>query len=299
MELLDLCHQRVGTTLRRKYRLDALLGMGGMAAVFAATHRNGSRVALKVLHPHVAHDQDVRARFLREGYVANRIPHAGIVRIADDDDDDDGRTVFLVMELLEGVTLQRTLDVLGGKLPLDEAIRCTLAILDVLATAHDLGIVHRDIKPENIFICPGGHIKVLDFGIARVAELATATTAGNIMGTPAYMAPEQAAGRNREIDARTDIWAVGALLFRMLAGREVHESPNAMVQIVFAATQPAQPLLTTGAQVAPEVAAIVDRALQTDRAARWQTARELANALSAVRPRAPASASGTIIRGSG
>ena len=297
-DLESACRQRVGSTVRRKYRLDGLLGYGAMAAVFAATHRNGSRVAIKMLHPALAHIDEIRSRFLREGYVANRIPHPGVARISDDDDDDEAKTVFLVMELLDGVTLGASLAALGGKLPVAEAVRTASRVLDVLEIAHPLGIVHRDLKPENIFLCASGEIKVLDFGIARVAELSSATRSGQIMGTPAYMAPEQASGRTREIDARTDLWAVGALLFRVLSGRDVHVASNQTVQMVYAATQPAPPIATICAHLSPALGAVIDRALLTDVPARWPHARAMLDALSAAAPQSAGSQS-TIVQGSG
>ncbi len=297
LDLGDVCLKRVGTFIRRKYKIDRMHGYGASAAVYAATHRNGKQVSLKILHPELAGFDDVRNRFLREAYVANRIAHPGVVRIDDDDDDDDNRTVFLVMELLEGITLQASLDALGGKLPLNDAIQCASGVLDVLAAAHDLGIVHRDLKPENIFLCRTGLLKVLDFGIARVTDFASATRSGQILGTPGFMAPEQASGRTRDADARTDVYAVGAVMFRMLAGREVHDAANPTIQLVYAATQPAPALLSVGALVPASVAAVVDRALKTAPDARWPSAREMRDALASALPHS--ALRGTMIHGSG
>ncbi|HEX4515419.1 MAG TPA: serine/threonine-protein kinase, partial [Polyangiaceae bacterium] len=159
--------RRVGTVLEGKYALEALLGYGGMAAVYRATHRNGHRVAVKILHPELSISEDVRARFLREGYVANKVDHAGAVRVIDDDVAEDG-SVFLVMELLEGSTLEHRWQMAGRRLGVDEVVAWTVKLLDVLAAAHARGIVHRDIKPENLFVTERGELKVLDFGIARL-----------------------------------------------------------------------------------------------------------------------------------
>jgi len=297
-ELEAECRRRVGTMVRRKYRLDSLLGYGAMGAVFAATHRNGNRVALKVLHPILAHQEDIRNRFLREAYVANRVPHPGVVRIADDDDDDDLRTVFLVMELLEGATLSDRANAYGGKLRAIDAVKAAVRVLDVLAVAHELGIIHRDVKPENVFCCTSGEVKVLDFGIARVAELTSVTRSNQIMGTPAFMAPEQASGRIREVDARTDVWAVGALLFRLIAGRDVHLAPNATVQLIYAATQQAPLIASTGAPVSPALGSIIDRALLMDKEARWSSAREMQAALATALPTGGL-VTKTVVQGSG
>src|SRR5262249_27291287 len=136
--------------------LDALLGVGGMAAVYAGTHRNGKRGAVKVLHPELARSAEARARFLREGYVANTVGHPGAVSVIDDDTTEDG-LVFMVMELLEGSTLDALAAASpGGTLPLDVVLKAADDLCDVLAAAHDKGIVHRDIKPENLFLARDG-----------------------------------------------------------------------------------------------------------------------------------------------
>src|SRR5271165_470369 len=137
---------RVGTVLRGKYRLDRVLGVGGMAVVYKATHRNQAEFAIKMLHPELSFNEDVRTRFLREGYAANSVKHAGAVRVVDDDVAEDG-AAFLVMELLDGVACDSLLAQQGGRLPLEAACAIGVELLDVLATAHTNGIVHRDIKP--------------------------------------------------------------------------------------------------------------------------------------------------------
>src|SRR3954469_14843641 len=147
----DVAQSRVGTRIRGKWRVDKLLGVGGMGAVYSATHRNGSRVALKVPHPQLSMLSDIRARFAREGYVANSVSHHGVVRVLDDDETEDG-AAFLVMELLEGETADARARRVGGKLSLDDALIVADGLLDVLAAAHASGIVHRDIKPENVFL---------------------------------------------------------------------------------------------------------------------------------------------------
>src|SRR5262249_49393791 len=144
-------------------------GVGGMAAVYAATHRNKKRFAVKVLHSDHSRDQDVRARFLQEGYAANHIEHPGAVSVIDDEVTDDG-AAFLVMELLIGETFEARWARHGQKLDPAEVLGFTEQLLDVLAAAHTKGVVHRDIKPENVFLTREGQIKVLDFGIARIFE---------------------------------------------------------------------------------------------------------------------------------
>jgi serine/threonine-protein kinase len=274
--------RRVGTVLRGKYRIVGVLGIGGMASVYSAVHRNGSRVAIKVLHEEVSIRADARARFLREGYAANRIGHPGAVQILDDDTADDG-AAFLVMELLRGETLRARAERAGGKLPWREVLALGRQLLDVLVAAHARGVVHRDIKPDNLFLTTSRALKVLDFGIARVEDDlgAHATATGTRLGTPAYMPPEVALGRTAEIDARSDVWSAGATLFMLLSGRAVHDGESSAEVAVRAATMPAPPLGSVIEGVPPEVAAIVDRALRFRREDRWPSARAMLDAIDA------------------
>src|SRR5258706_4140791 len=203
---------RIGRSLRGKLRLDALLGVGGTAAVYAATHRTGKRFAVKIIHPELMLDAQIRERFFREGYVVNKVEHPGIVQVLDDDTDEDG-SLFLVMDLLDGETIDARWERNGRLLEPGEVLSIADQALDVLIAAHDQGIVHRDLKPENLFLTRSGEVKVLDFGIARLLELSgrtLATRARTVMGTPAYMPPEQARGRWDQVDVRVDVFAMGA-----------------------------------------------------------------------------------------
>jgi serine/threonine-protein kinase len=272
---------RVGITLCSKWRLDVLLGVGGMAAVYASTHRNGSRVAIKVLHPELSANREVRARFLREGYVANAVGHEGAVKVSDDDTAEDG-SLFLVTELLDGESLEDRRRRLGGRLAEDEVLSVADQLLDVLVAAHAKGVVHRDIKPENVFLTRAGQVKVLDFGIARLRELSTtstATRAGASMGTPAYMPPEQARGLWGEVDVRTDLWAVGATMFHLLTGNLVHQGRTPNERLLSAMTKTAPPLASLLANIGPAVAHVVDRALAFDREKRWPDAHRMQEAV--------------------
>lgn len=168
-ELQAIAEKRIGITLRERYRLDKLLGLGGMAAVYRAVHRNGHKVAIKMLHPTLAFSESVSARFLKEGYVANAVDHPGAVRVIDDDRAPDG-AAFLVMELLEGETVDARCAETGHKLPVSEVCDIAIALLGVLEAAHAKGIVHRDIKPQNVFLTRANEVKILDFGIARMHE---------------------------------------------------------------------------------------------------------------------------------
>ena len=279
-ELAARARLRVGTTVKGKYRIDGVLGVGGTAAVYAATHRNRNRVAVKVLHRELALDAALRARFVREGYVANTVEHRGTVRVLDDDVNDDG-SVFLVMELLEGETIGARWERCGRVLGAKEVATITRDLLDVLAAAHAKGIVHRDLKPENLFLTSDGTLKVLDFGIARLREASpSATRTGFVMGTPAFMPPEQALGRAREVDVLSDIWAAGATAFALLSGRYVHEGETSEEVLIFAATKPAPRVAVIAPSVPPELAEIVDRALAFEKRDRWPSARAMQQALS-------------------
>ena len=261
---------RLGAVLREKWRLDTLLGLGGMAAVYAATHRNGKLAAIKVLHPQAALVPDVKARFLREGYLANKVGHSGAVSILDDDVDVDG-TVFLVMELLEGETLDARWS-REKMLPWQQVFVVADKVLDVLIAAHKKEIVHRDLKPGNVFICTDGTVKILDFGIARLQTITHSIrdTGGHIsLGTPGFMPQEQARGQWAKVDAQSDLWAVGATMFAVIAGRYVHEAATINEQLLAAMTEPAPPIREIVPDLPPEVAELIDRSLSFDKEKRW------------------------------
>ncbi|MBI3200622.1 MAG: serine/threonine protein kinase [Myxococcales bacterium] len=276
----DRAEGRIGTVLRGKWKLERIVGVGGMATVYAATHRNKSRVAIKVLHPELAIDAEVTARFLREGYVANAVDHPGTVKVIDDDLTEDGAP-FLVMELLDGETLDARLN-RKGRLDAGEVLAIANQVLGVLEAAHQRGVVHRDLKPENLFLTRQGELKILDFGIARLRELTpdgSSTRAGSLLGTPAFMAPEQARGRWDDVDARTDIWAVGATIFSLLTGRHVHEAETVQEQLIKSATTAAQSLGEVLPSASVAVVTLVDRSLAFDRMKRFDDAKQMRLAL--------------------
>jgi hypothetical protein len=281
--LVAHCRSRVGQLISNKWRLDALIGVGGMAAVYMATHRNGSVGAIKILHDEVANNREVRERFLREAYIANKVGHPGTVKVLDDDIDEHN-TPYLVMELLQGESVEGRAEKAGGRLTIADTLDIIEQTLDVLVEAHKQGIIHRDLKPENLFMVRGGQVKVLDFGIARLREEnARKTQTGMVMGTPSFMAPEQAMGRWNEVDARTDIYAMGATAFTLLTGRPVHEAETAGEMLVAAATRPARSLarVLTGAPFS--LVALVDRALAYDRDHRFPDAATFKTELAKVR----------------
>lgn len=271
---------RIGTLLKKKWHIDVLLGVGGMAAVYAATHRNRKRVAIKMLHAELSQDEAIRKRFLREGYIANTVGHRGAVAVDYDDVSEDGMA-FLVMELLDGETIEQRWQGKERILSPREALSVVDQLLDTLAAAHAKGIIHRDLKPANLFLTHSGTVKVLDFGIARVRELSTplTTLAGSAIGTPAFMSPEQARGRWDDVDGRSDLWAVGATLYTLLTGKFVHSAESAHETLALAATRPARSLAERRPDLHPSVIQLVDKALSYDRAARFADATSMQQAL--------------------
>ncbi len=276
--MLARASAKLGKLLRGKYVLDRVLGIGGMATVYAATHRNAKRFAVKMLDPELSKNADVRARFLREGYVANKIEHPGAVDILDDDTTDDGEA-FLVMELLEGCTVEQMADAVGGKLTVPAALAIAHQLLDILAAAHEKSIVHRDVKPANLFVLADGTLKVFDFGIARLRDSTSQTATGaSVLGTPSFMAPEQAISA-AEVDGRTDIYAVGATIFMLVSGEPVHYGSTPQEQIIIAATTQAPSLATVVDDAPPAVVAVVDKALAFGKKDRWESAAAMRDAI--------------------
>ena len=272
-----------GRILKGKWRIERLLGEGGMATVWAATHRNGHAVAIKALRPGLDEDPRVCDRFLREGYVANRIDHPGVVKVLDDDTIEDG-LVFLVMELLEGKSLKQHWTEAKKQLPEQEVVAIADATLEVLSAAHRAGVVHRDIKPDNIFLPSGGGLKLLDFGIARLRELEgmeQVTQTGAMLGTPAFMAPEQALGHWERVDARTDVFGIGTMMWTLLTGELVHEATTLQELLVAAGSKPARALRNVVPRIDPRLAAVIDKALAFEPDARWPSAAEMKAALTA------------------
>ncbi len=262
-----------------KWRVDALLGSGSMAAVYSVTHRNGARAALKILHPTLCTDPAVCERFLGEGYLTNAVKHPGIVRVLDDGVTDDG-CVYLVMDLLEGKTLEALRQERGGQIPLVEVLDIADELMDVLQAVHAAGIIHRDLKPQNVFVCSAkgglgrGAVKLLDFGVARLFDQNgrnKVSVFGLVLGTPSFMAPEQARGARDQVDHRTDIWSLGATLFTALTGQTVHLGPNVQAKLLAAATSKARSISMVKPDLPAPIAVAIDTALRFERDDRWQS----------------------------
>jgi serine/threonine protein kinase len=265
---------RVGKTLCGRWHLDRLIDVGGMAAVYAATHLDGTRGAIKILKARAEVTPEVSCAFLRGG-------HPNAVRVLDDQVDDEGN-VCVVMELLEGRTLREWAQSEGGKLAPDRVLRIVDQLLDGLAALHEAGIVHRDIKPENLFLTTSGQVKILDFGIAWVGEKgmnATEPKAGVVMGTPDFMSPEQARGRWDLVDAQSDLWSVGATAFTLLSGELVHNEPTLDDLLTAVFEKPARSLSAALPGAHPALVDVIDRSLQRRRADRWSDARAMQSAV--------------------
>ncbi len=265
--------RRVGTVIGAKWRVDALLGSGSMAAVYAVTHRNGARAALKILHPTLCTDPAVCERFLGEGYLTNSVKHQGIVRVLDDGVTDDG-CVFLVMDLLEGDTLENIRQARGGRMDLVEVLDMADKLMDILHAVHTAGIIHRDLKPQNVFVCNDGTVKLLDFGVARVFDRASQSKLsmfGLVLGTPSFMSPEQALGSRDKVDHRSDIWSLGATMFTALTGETVHLGAHVQAKLLAAATMKARSITMVMPDLPPAIAAHIDMALRFKKEERWQS----------------------------
>jgi serine/threonine-protein kinase len=272
----------VGEVLASKYRLEELLGSGGMGHVYRAVNEHVGRVvAIKVLRAEHAQNPQVVERFLREARAANLVRHPNVVDVLDVGREDGGAP-FIVQELLEGEDLAQLVERRGGKLALEEACDLLLPVIDAVAEAHLKGVIHRDIKPENVFLVKGSRgplPKLLDFGISKVsASDLRVTEVGVMMGTPAYMAPEQVQGA-RDADPRSDVWALGVMMFELIAGRMPFVASDAP-QLFFAiATKDAPTLLDVGAEVPPGISRLVERCLRRLPDERYATAAELARDL--------------------
>jgi TolB-like protein/lipoprotein NlpI len=280
-ELLSGDEQVVGQKLAGRYRVLSLLGAGGMGRVYLAEDAElGRRVALKFLPEHLTHDEEHARRFRQEARTASALNHPNIITVYGVEEAS-GMSV-IASEYIEGETLRARLS--RGALPPADALDIAAQIASALRAAHEAGIVHRDVKPENVMLRPDGYVKVLDFGIAKLAPRRTAegnghdtstvrTTPGLIMGTDRYMSPEQA--RGQEVDARADVWSLGCVLYEMLSGGPPFTGETA--SDVVAAVLKTEP--TPLAQVAPgmpgELQRIVRKCLEKDREERYPTAKDL------------------------
>ena len=276
----DLCGQTLGT-----YRLLSRIGAGAMGEVYLAhDEKLNRRVAVKLIAKHLAADADRLRRFRQEAHAASSLSHPHIV-VVHDFGELDGRP-FIVTELVEGVTVRTRLA--GGPLPIREAIEIALQVTSALAAAHARGLVHRDVKPENVMVRPDGYVKVLDFGLAKLAGLEPAvaptviTQPGQAAGTPSYMSPEQA--RAEPVDARTDVFSIGAVLYEMVTGRMAFPGNSHAVAFAAILGDTPPPPTELNRDVPPDLERIIVKALEKTRELRYQSAADMrADLLRAVR----------------
>lgn len=275
-----------GTIIARRYRLLHALDAGSMGAVFVAEKvATGERVAVKMLLPEFQNSPDLIQRFLDEALAAQRLVHPNIVRVFDHGRTDDGLP-FIVMELLEGVPVSAYL-MEGAHIPLSHAVHIIQGLLAGLALAHSRSVVHRDLKPANVFLARGANgkfeVKVLDFGIAKVMDMAggmgSKTKTGIFLGTPAYMSPEQIA-KPKTVDARSDLWSVGVMMYKMVTGRPPFQGQSEVDRLASILHDTPEPVEKVDPQLAP-IAQFMVRALEKDPNSRFQSAAEMAAALSA------------------
>jgi eukaryotic-like serine/threonine-protein kinase len=279
-----------GQIIAKRYRVGALLGRGGMGEVYVAEHlQTGQALALKTLLPGLRNTKDVVRRFKREAKAASVLDHPNLVEVLDLGVLPSGG-LYMVMELVEGPTVAALL--YQGAIQAARTLAIVRQVLDGLVHAHGRGMIHRDLKPDNLMLLDvDGHelVKVLDFGLVKIVDAALAgvsdeklTRTGSVFGTPAYMAPEQAVGG--KVDARTDLYAMGIVLFEMLTGRVPFDSPDAMQLLRMHVKEPAPTLASVAPDVPwpPALEALVARALAKSPGDRFASAADMMAALDGV-----------------
>jgi serine/threonine-protein kinase len=273
-----------GHVIAGKYQLEGTLGTGGMGAVFEVSHRiTGKRFAVKWLLPNLTAESDAVMRFIREAQVAGRVDHPNVVEVYDVGQE--GDSFYMVMELLQGEPLSEYLG-REGKLTPQQVCSILIPVMSGLSAAHAAGVIHRDLKPDNIYVCRGPHgehvPKVLDFGISKMSNLAGEVTsgitrAGMVMGTPHYMAPEQV--RAKPVDVRTDVYALGVILYEMLGGDLPFPGDTYSDLVLKIMTESPKPLGQLAPRTPPALIDIVERAMARDPDARFADVAELSRAL--------------------
>ena len=267
----------IGKVLDNRYRIDRSVGEGGMGVVYLATHVTlNKKMAVKVLRHEMARDPDVVARFIQEAQASSAIGHPNIIDISDFGRLPDG-AVYFVMEYLEGEPLTDMITGTGG-IPLRDAVPIIEMIASALSAAHQRGIVHRDMKPDNVFLISRGHtrnfVKVLDFGIAKVGGASSKLTkTGMVFGTPHYMSPEQAAGQS--VDARTDIYALGVIMYEMCTGKVPFDADTFMGILTKHMFEPPRPPTELGHAELGPLEPVILKALSKKPEQRYQSMDEL------------------------
>jgi len=272
-DLYGLIGQVVG-----HYRILEKLGGGGMGVVYKALDTKLDRsVALKFLPPHLSMDEEAKARFIHEAKAASALDHVNIGYIHEIDETDDGQ-LFIAMAFYAGETLKKKIT--RGPLPIDEALDYAVQIAEGLGRAHEAGIIHRDIKPANVMVTEEGLVKIVDFGLAKMADVSLTQT-GTTLGTVAYMSPEQAQGE--AVDQRTDLWSLGVVLYELLTGERPFRGDYAEAIIYAIRHDEPEPITALRPEVPEDLARIVENLLRKDREARYASAEALLADLQAIK----------------
>ncbi|MBQ8546094.1 MAG: serine/threonine protein kinase [Clostridia bacterium] len=274
-EEVDKYKDYLNKILDNRYIIDRIIGVGGMSVVYKARDRdlNSMTVAIKVLKDDVANDETVLKRFKTEVRIAQELRHNNIVAVHGYSIK--GRVKYMVMEYLYGLTLKKYLVAKGRPLDFEEIVSYTAQILRALAEAHRNHIIHRDIKPQNIMLLENGRIKVMDFGVAKVADVGTSLTAtGKAVGTVYYMSPEQAGGR-RDIDARSDIYSLGAVMYELATGQTPFKGETPIAVLVKHMHDDPVPPRQLNSSIPVGLEQIILCAMSKDPANRFQSAEEM------------------------
>lgn len=267
--------RRIGSILCRKWRLESVINGSSSAVVYSAVtcDRRSRRAAIRVLHPELSTDETVRARFLTDSYASNQVDHPAAVPTMDHGLAEDG-AAFVVMERVDGETLGERL----ARGPLSVALALSIGdqLLDVLACAHERGIVHRGLSPHHVMLTRTDQVRVLGFGGARLWEVSSGSgRQGCFPGVVGYAPPEQLCGRSRPNDPSADLYATGALLYHMLSGRPLHDAATPAERIARTLASSPRPLQEVAAHVPSEVLRVVDRAIRYTASERWSDARTM------------------------
>ena len=274
---------QLGRVFGGKWKVESVLGHGGTSIVYLATDvTSGRRGALKLFHRELTRHPKVLKLLLAEARLVAAIDHPGTVKVLDDGVN--GDCAFIVFEVLHGESLDDLRQSRGGRVPLGEMMPIGDAVMDALSAVHHAGVVHRDLKPANIHILVGGGVKLLDFGFGKMRGY-TADAAQDVVGTASFMPPEQALGLTKKVDARSDVWSLGATLFFCLSAQSVHVGEQLDAMLLASANVKPRSLADAAPELPSAVVAVVDRALLYPKADRWPDVDAMRKAWQAAHPR--------------